>query len=511
MLRLRRKRIVVQQDVFWVMANYAKLHPEGTPPFAPFRDVVFTFVDEPGSQIDAIWWDIGGSAVGAAYPSKFSSVAPPPLLRQWAEAGLDWVAELVKATRQRKLEVFWNHRISEVEIKPEGGTSKERDPLKVQHPDWVVPTTWWKQGMWNLASEDLRQHKLGVLRELVTRYDFDGIQIDFSRHVPCLPVGRQWEMRGEVTKFMRMVRQMLLEVAARRGRPLLLAAKVPQNPKGCQVDGFDVGAWGEQKLVDVLTLGSRTMDVDVEGMRALVGSDVQLQPCFDDHHATDGYRYAPLEYLRGIFANHWQRGADSVATFNWAVAPPDVAQKVSGEVAPPTHEAAFKEVGDPRTMAGKDKSFAVERRGGYPWADGYFNRNDDAPLPAMFSKKGVGSTFILHLSDAPTSNSELMLRCVWFQAREGDEFAVRLNGLPLTLRHSDADWKDPQIFSPHPQPASGGKGGYKVDPRQRLSCLEYAVPADAWRQGANMVEITLAAGTAIGPQLEKLEGHLHYL
>lgn len=513
-LRQRRKRIVVQQDVHWVMANYAKLHPEGTAPFAPFRDAVFSFVDEPGSQIDAIWWDIGGSAVGNAYPSQFSTVPPPPLAKRWADAGLDWVAELVKETRRRKLEVFWNHRISEVEIKPEGGTSKEPDPLKVQHPDWVAPATWWPQGMWNLASEGLREHKVGVLRELATRYNFDGMQIDFSRHVPCLPVGRQWELRGEVTRFMRMVRRMLLEVAAQRGRPLLLAAKVPQNPKGCHMDGFDVNAWAEQNLVDVLTLGSRTMDVDVEGMRALVGRGVQLQPCFDDHHATDGYRYVPLDYLRGIFANHWQRGADSVVTFNWAVAPPEVAKKVGGEIAPPTHEAAFKEVGDPRSMAGKDKSFAVERRGGYPWAEGYFNRNDDAPLPARFPSGSPSQKFILHLSDAPTAKAELILRCVWFQTQTGDEFVTRLNGVSLALKEGDAAWKDPQIFSPKPQPPSGGKGEYKANPQQRLSRLDHVVPAGVWRQGANEVEITVtsqAAEAALAPQLEKLEGLLHYL
>ena len=119
---------------------------------------------------------------------------------------------------------------------------------------------------------------------------------------------------------------MLLEVAGQRGRPLLLAAKVPQNLPGCGVDGFDVRTWAELRLVDVLTLGSRSMDVDVEGVRAAVGNDVQLQPCFDDHHATDGYRYGPIEFLRGVFANHLQRGANSVVTFNWSIGGPQVAK-----------------------------------------------------------------------------------------------------------------------------------------------------------------------------------------
>ena len=64
LLKARHTRIVMQHDVFWVLLNYLMMHPEGVPPFGPFRDAVFGYADEPGSQIDAIWWDIGGNPVG---------------------------------------------------------------------------------------------------------------------------------------------------------------------------------------------------------------------------------------------------------------------------------------------------------------------------------------------------------------------------------------------------------------------------------------------------------------
>lgn len=514
-MRQRKRRIVIQHDVHWVMLNYGKMHPDGGAAFPPFRDAVFSYVDEPGSQIDAIWWDIGGRATGAAYPSKVAPAEGAPLVQQWLREGLDWVAELVNETRRRKLEVFWNHRISEVDILPGGGHSKQPDPLKVEHPDWVLPVSWWPHGMWNLASEGLREHKVALLRELATRYNLDGIQIDFARHIPCLPVGRQWELCGHVTQFMRQVRRMLLEVAQQRGRPFLLAARVPQTPDGCRADGFDVKTWAEQHLVDVLTLGSRSMDVDVEGLRAAVGSAVQLQPCFDDHHATDGYRYASSEFLRGVFANHFQRGADSVVTFNWAVGTPEVARTIGGEIAPLTHQIAFKEIGDPRTMAGKDKMFAVERRGGYPWADGFFNRNDTAPLPASLANEGQPAEFAIHISDAPdVANANVMLRCVLFRATEKDDLAIRMNGAPLSINLRDAEWKDAQIFSPGRQPTSGGKGQYRVNPKQRLFRLECPVPREVWKRGCNRVEIRVAT-RGLSPtgeviQLEKLEAHLRF-
>ncbi len=509
----RKRRIVVQYDAYHIMRNYAKLHPET--PFDQFRDGVFSYIDEPGSQIDAVWWDIGGTTPGPVYPSQLLPSVEHPLLKRWLSQGIDWVDQFVRESRRRSLEVFWSHRISEVDGPVEGGLEmKCLHPLKAAYPDWTVPASFWWQGLWNLASAKLREHKVNLLRELVTNYDFDGIQIDFARHVPCLPVGKQWELRGHVTQFMYLVRKMLLSVAEQRGRPILLAAKVPQSLEGCKVDGFDVWAWAEKGLVDILTLGSRAINADLEDFRKVVGDAIQLQPCSDDHHAPDGYRYPPLEVMRGLFANHLQRGANSVVVFNWSVAPPEVCRQVGADVGPLAHQEAFKEIGSLFSMEGKDKIFAIDRRGGYPWADGFFNRNDEALLPMVLSS-GDGSTKLrIHVSDSPKgTESCLFLRCVIFGATEKQVFEVRFNGILLCPSLHDPEWKDPQIHSPEPQPISGGPGDYRVDPRQSLLCVEYPVPHDGWQQGFNEVEIHLADGldaTTQLPQLEKLEAHLRY-
>ena len=515
-VRLRKRRIVRQHDVYHVMRSYAKMHPNGKAPFGPFRDAVFSYIDEPGSQIDAVWWDIGGNTVGPVYPSRVLPQVVHPLLQSWLRDDVDWVRELVSETRRRKLEVFWSHRISEVDGLPEGGHEKERmHPLKAAHPDWTVPCSFWWQGMWNLASAGMREHKVAELRELAENYDLDGIQIDFARHAPYLPAGRQWELREHITRFMRMLRLMTLEVGKKRDRPFLLAARIPRNLAGCRMDGLDVTAWAEQELVDVLTLGTRSMDVEVEGFREATGGAVQLQPCFDDHHATDGYRYRPIEYLRGVFANHWQRGADSVVTFNWSIGRPEVARTVGGEIGSLAQQIAYREIGDPLTLVGKDKIFAVERRGGYPWSDGYINRNDDAPLPLPLDGGGRFAEVPIRISEGPDPDrASLVIRCVLFGAKEGDQFEVRLNGVRLNIAVSDPEWKDAQIFSPGPQPTSGGKGQYRIDPKQRLLRIDSSKLTSGWRAGPNRVEIRLTPPSSRKAdrvvQLEKVEGMLRF-
>jgi hypothetical protein len=201
-------------------------------------------------------------------------------------------------------------------------------------------------------------------------------------------------------------------------------------------------------------------------------------------------------------------------TFNWSMGPPEVEKSLGFEDAPNAHQAAYKEVGEWRTLAGKDKFFAVERRGGYPWADGFFNRNDTAPLPLILSGDKPMDPITLHISDAPATNSSLTLRCILFQAEEADRFEIHLNGIALPVTTRDPEWKDAQIFSPKPQPNSGGTGDYKINPAQRLLRLDGAAPPEAWHQGMNHVEIKIpsrgSSAVKSAVQLEKLEAHLRY-
>ncbi len=506
----RRRRIVVQYDAF----------SEFGADFNEWLAYRFNDADAPGTQIDSLWWDIGPLGY-AFYPSTVLEPFRHPGLQKWRDQGIDWVGRLIAETRRRNLEVFWNHRISEVDVAPAGeGAAWDgwTHPIKKAHPDWLIKT-WWKQGLWNLAAPGLREYTVRVLRELVERYPLDGIQIDFARHVPCLPPGHQWELRDHVTEFMHMVRTMLLDVAGKQKRPILLAAKVPQNLKGCRIDGFDVEAWAREGLVDIFTLGSRTMEVDVAAFRRItMGRNIKLQPCFDDHHTTDAYQYGSIEFLRGVFGNWHQQGADSVYTFNWSNAVPEVCRKVGATPGPASHRQAYLEVGSPETLRFKDKVFAVDRRGGYPWAEGYFNRNDDAQLPATLTREGPAASIRLAIGDNVRSTvdhiRQLTLRLVLHGISGADGIEVRLNGVPLRHATADPTWKDKLIFTPRPQPASGGADHIKVNPDQRLLRLDYPVDPRLCHLGPNQADVCLTRGTggqaASSAQLEKLEVHVQY-
>lgn len=469
---------------------------------------LFLYVDMEGSQIDSIWWD-------CRYLLPWST---HPLLKTWKDQGLDIVGMFLKETKKRGRECFWNHRVGTVDIICDGLDEKGKNPIKLLHPDWVVEC-WWEQGLWNLASEGLRNYQVENLKRIFERYDFDGLQLDFSRHVPCVPLGEQWENREHITLYVRMVREMLMDFEKKKKHPIILSVKVPETLEGCRIDGFDIKTWAEEDLVDIFTLGSRTMNVKVNEFKTLTyGKNIKLHACFDDHHTTDGYRYAPIEFFRGVFGNWWDQGIDGVVTFNWSILQKDDCSSNDSiwiMAGPASHREAYLEAGNFDDLSHKDKIFAVERKGGYPWAGGYFNRNDNAPLPVVLNRKNKGVSFPVRICDNVNAKIDkiknLKLHITVFNLTRRDDLSIQFNGIILKEPVADFSWKDPQIFSPESQPDSGGDGQYNIDPEQKLARLSYKLNPGIIKKGDNKVGIIFDNFNNEHVKIEKIEIHLTYL
>ena len=201
-------------------------------------------------------------------------------------------------------------------------------------------------------------------------YDVDGLQIDFARNPILLATGQQWNNRGHLTNFMRQLRSMLEEVASQRGRPLLLAVRIPENIVGCHFDGIDVETWIGENLVDLLVPGCGAAEIDIPAFQRLAaGTHVKVYPSWDPIHPTEGYRIPEVEYWRGLYSKWWALGADGVHVFNLGTVPAvptgiSARQPGSAFNSTDAYSPILREIGDPEVMRFKDKVFFVERRTG---------------------------------------------------------------------------------------------------------------------------------------------------
>lgn len=511
-----------QRRIFFQYDPYADIQQKGG--FGSDMDsimrYVFDFADMPGSQLDAICSDVSKEGV-AHYRSKILRPIQHPGLMKWREEGLDYFDALIRHGHQRSKEIWWGLRINEVErgdlAAYEPGRHaefKERNPVKAAHPEWLIRSWWW-QGFYNYAVKEVRDYRLSIIREVAEQYDFDGVHLDFLRHTPFLSPGKQWENREHLTSFMRDVREMLQTQAAKRGRPFLLAARVPDSVEGCHCDGIDLETWAAQGLVDLLIIGTRTINVDVGSFRkAVAGAPVKLLPSFDCFHATDGYHGdQSLDLLCGVFGNYLHQGADGVGIFNNPAGSPEHAKRLGLTQQANYAPEILTTIGSLKTIAGKPRYYAIDRRGGYAHNEGYGSSNSYAPLPVTLRYDGTPSTLTLPVWEPVKAGTPCTLRLVLFNHDQGDEVSAQLNGVTLSRELLDPEWKDARIFSPLPQPVTVTPGNIvKNLAAQKLARVDFKVPVEALKRGANTLAVSV---NRTGPfpasqpvKVEKVELHL---
>ncbi len=365
--------------------------------------------------------------------------------------GTDPLAVAVEFGHENDLEVFWSYRMNNIEDSfaawshprwkrehPQYLLSKPEDWKKYEYPD---PRRWWA-GL-NFARAEVRDYILRIFEDVCRRYDIDGVDMDFFRSprffaptTDGLPVSR--EHVAAMNDLVRKIRAATERVAVRRGRPLLIAARVPLSVERGLAIGLDIETWLREDLVDILTFGGdlapmamapqlRTMTqlAHRHGVRACAnigGSGMQ---------AKQGY--AELEAWWAAAMNAWHAGVDGIYTFN---------------LFPTKPEIRYSHMGSPETLKGLDKLYAIDPiEPKNLWG---FNRSGlviPDRLPIVLGPSGritavlpVGEDIAANAPKNKTTHARLRLRIAGLIA--GDQVVVRLNNQPPAIAKPTAPLTD---------------------------------------------------------------------
>jgi len=206
------------------------------------------------------------------------------------------------------------------------------------------------------AYPEVYEHRMAIFREVAEKYDIDGIEFDFKRwyHMISNPHRNHYIL----TRMVRETRQMLDEVARRKGRKrLLLGVRVPASlstpptaegfpglvhPEAefsCKDLGTDVRTWIREGLVDYVCPSlfwprlpglPRTREFAKLAERRDVGiyPTVFPLPAWAEDKANpvsdslDARRRHRDEIVRAAL-QCYEEGADGISTFNWNRDVPD--------------------------------------------------------------------------------------------------------------------------------------------------------------------------------------------
>ena len=197
-----------------------------------------------------------------AEPSRIFSAGY--VFDKFLEMGTDTLELTVDYLHEHGKEVFWSIRMNDCHDSTRATWLSE---FKKQHPEMLVGTQKGRdkvinpKGKWacfDYTLPSVRDLIYNIFEEVIVNYDVDGVEMDFFRH-PCF---FRHQFYGEpvtaeecdmMTDLVRRIRKALDRQAARRGRPMLLAIRVPDSPGYSRAIGVDWEQWLKEDLVDLMT------------------------------------------------------------------------------------------------------------------------------------------------------------------------------------------------------------------------------------------------------------------
>ena len=324
-----------------------------------------------GSHVDAIFYCTGGAFNMYRHHSLETELyknsgSDPDWGWQLGLDGPDVLETMVAFGHRHDIEVFWSLRMNDTHDAKYAWClsqwKKDRPQLLMGRPGEEFPfgRARWK-GRWSaldFAAPEVRDKVLSILTDVATRYDVDGLELDFFRH----PVFFRPQMTGDpvtqehcdlMTDLLARVRRMADDVASQRGRPLLISIRVPDSAGYAKAIGLDVERWLADDLVDLLAAGGYFHLQPWERTVALGHRyDVPVYPCLSASRLGFATPRADLfnnrnvsgpEVWRGEAARAWDAGADGIYVFN-CFNPRD---------------PIFRELGDPKLLDQLDKKYDV--------------------------------------------------------------------------------------------------------------------------------------------------------
>lgn len=270
---------------------------------------------------DAIWDPVSGVEPTDTWPQN---------AKRLFEAGLDPYEVWINRCRARGISPWLSMRMNDVHSVDEPDNFMHSTFWRTSSRYWRVPdgpAAPWVNRALNYVHAEVRAHQLAFVRELLDRYDMDGLELDWMRFGYHLTPGRERAEADVLTGFVREVRRLVDEAQNLRGHRVWLGVRVPTHPDAAAGLGMDAVAWARNGLVDWIVPApfwtSSDFDIPVEVWHDRLGDArqrVTVVPALE--YNARPWPSAPavandLASARGFAASALERGAPGVYLFNW--------------------------------------------------------------------------------------------------------------------------------------------------------------------------------------------------
>lgn len=398
------------------------------------------------------------------------------------EDGHELMDIYIEGARKNGMLAFASFRMSDAHSCDEARGWYGRAQQKIDRPDLLIGSPvprevhgapWSFSWRWDWAKEEVRQRYLGLADEAISRYEFDGLELDFSRAPPFFRDGENFKNIPVMTQFMRDVRSIVEQRSKSRGREIRLVVRVPVGIGENLEAGLDTETWIREGLADIVVMGSPgycVHEIDIEEAVSCAGdSGVLIFTGFDGHtyaaSPQEGYEVSPSGVLRAAALNGYYEGASGVHLFNYDY-PGHRGEKSQDDnfnVYQEHHLAVIGEFRDPAALEQKLRCYYLPAP---PWGGGgYSDHRLQVPRKLALIGRGAGPEHAMRITiredveggkaSGRIGKTELRLRMTDFEeSRERIRFEINGKSFPFkpdrTVANSrDESWlvfDDPPLF-----------------------------------------------------------------
>ena len=321
------------------------------------------------SQVDSVFYCSGVTNVHhhkSSVSERQTNSGKGYLADELARLGTDTLSVITDFCHQHGKEVFWSLRMNDTH--DSGQEYEFISAFKREHPELIVGKKGVKtpvlSGRWSAfdyGQEPVRRLIIAMLDDVVTRYDIDGVELDFFRH----PHFFKAQFLGEpvtqadcdkMTAMIREIRDLCDREGKRRGKPVLIAVRVPDSLGFAKAIGLDWEQWLREELIDLVTAADY-LKFEPWAHLAAIGRqyDVPVYACIEQRRLLGGGEpesTSEEELWRTEAYAAWQAGVSGIYTFNRF----------------DPYDPIFRELGDPALLetlprSGKESMTTLSSKG----------------------------------------------------------------------------------------------------------------------------------------------------
>ena len=290
----------------------------------------------------------------------------------------------------------------------------------------------------DFTHKEIREHFLSIIRELITNYEVDGLELDFCRHMQYFKSvawgGKASEKELEMmNNCMRKIRAMAEEIGRERKRPIIIAVRLPDSAEYSKAAGLDVKQWMKEKLIDIY-IGSFYFRLNPweKSVKLCKKYSVKFYASMDEsriYKTSSRFKRNDLKTYRARQAAALQAGVDGIYYFN-----------LEGS-------SALR-----NTMRGNlddirfdDKKYFISYRYRFPGTylkngEKHNNLKELSPHTPALIQPGRPQKFMLEIGDdfsiESRKNSPVLKAYADIDAEQGKRLVLKLNGQELPKLNS---------------------------------------------------------------------------